>query len=114
MIPIPDRFQQYLKDVESGKKSISSAMALLPHQIVTEVVKLSSAQTESKYPKLQAFKKELAETRLCMLKAQWFPFLRTQAVRLGNSLAICDVSGFVGALESSKFATLSQSHQLYP
>ncbi|KAJ3724754.1 hypothetical protein C8R42DRAFT_764571 [Lentinula raphanica] len=76
----PGQFQQYLMDVESGKKSISSA-TLLSHQIVTEVVKLSSAQTESKYPKLQAFKKELAETRLCVLEAQWFPFLRAQGVR---------------------------------
>ncbi|KAJ3776845.1 hypothetical protein FB446DRAFT_719856 [Lentinula raphanica] len=99
----PDRFQQYLMDVESGKKSISGA-TLLPHQIVTEVVKLSSAQTESKYPKYEAFKKELAEMRLRVLEAQWNSLVARmkESGALDNSLAICDVSGSMGVLENSK------------
>ncbi|KAJ3872739.1 hypothetical protein F5051DRAFT_444905 [Lentinula edodes] len=101
----PDRFQQYLIDVESGKKTISGA-TLLPHQIVTEVVKINTVlhntrpESSSKYPKLQLFKKELAETKLRVLEAQWKSLVERvkESGSLENSLAICDVSGSMGPL----------------
>ncbi|KAJ3786418.1 hypothetical protein GGU10DRAFT_374950 [Lentinula aff. detonsa] len=100
----PDRFQQYLMDVESGKKSISGA-TLLPHEIVVKVARINATQSESsKYPKLQAFKKELAETQLRVLEAQWKSLVERlkESGVLESSLAICDVSGSMGSLEESR------------
>ncbi|KAF5388840.1 hypothetical protein D9757_005607 [Collybiopsis confluens] len=102
----PDRFQQYLVDVESGKKTISGA-TLLPHQIVTEVVKLHNdlqADTiKSKYPKLAEMRKERAVPQLRVLDGQWKSLIDRlkQSGTLDSSLAICDVSGSMGSLSGS-------------
>lgn len=100
----PERFQQYLMDVESGKKKINGA-TLLPHQIVMEVYKHSLGQYDhseesTKYPKLQEMKKQLAETQLRVLEAQWKSLVERlkESGALENSIAICDVSGSMGSL----------------
>ncbi|KAJ4490492.1 hypothetical protein J3R30DRAFT_91437 [Lentinula aciculospora] len=100
----PDRFQQYLMDVETGKKTVSGA-TLLPHQIVVEVAKINAKihSESSKYPKLQAFRKEHGEMRIRVLEAQWKSLVERlrESGALENSLAICDVSGSMGVLAGS-------------
>lgn len=114
----PDRFQQYLIDVESGKKKISGA-TLLPHQIVIEVFQhtlgLSSVEN-SKYPKVQEMKKQLAETQLRVLEAQWKSLVERlkESGALENSIAICDVSGSMGHLTDTHTRSRQATHNPPP
>ncbi|KAF9072082.1 hypothetical protein BDP27DRAFT_1361329 [Rhodocollybia butyracea] len=103
----PGRFQEYLLDVESGKKTISGATLLL-HEIVGQImecdvdIRKGTGTGKSKYPKVQEMKKQRAETQIRVFEAQCKSLVERvkEAGKLEGSLAICDVSGSMGSLYS--------------
>ncbi|KAL1722471.1 hypothetical protein EV715DRAFT_270459 [Schizophyllum commune] len=70
----PDGFQDYLISVEKGERTIASA-TLLPHQLVAAAVEADiqprGRVEESKYPKLEAAKRDLAKTKSLRAQGQW-------------------------------------------
>jgi len=100
----PDGFKAYLLSVESGKKSISGA-TLFPHTLIAEAVSLAPDTKnydlkKAKHPELEAFRKELRETKLRVVEAQWKALVGQlrEAGTLDSCLAVCDVSGSMGSL----------------
>jgi len=73
-----DRFNKYLGDVESGKKTIKSS-ALNPHEMVEQVLG----------------KNELEEAELKTVELQWNAYVKKllESGTLSNCMAVCDVSG---------------------
>ncbi|KAL1706385.1 hypothetical protein EV121DRAFT_278834 [Schizophyllum commune] len=100
----PDRFQDYLISVEKGERTIASA-TLLPHQLVAAAVEADiqprGRVEESKYPKLEAAKRDLAKTKSLRAQGQWRKLVQRirESGRLDNAIAVCDVSGSMGSLE---------------
>ncbi|KAK0197089.1 hypothetical protein F5146DRAFT_1099404 [Armillaria mellea] len=98
----PEGFQDYMIDVESGKKTISGA-TLMPNEILHQIVKKSSDFGEStKYPKLAEFKKTIAENKVRVAEAQWNTLISKlrESGSIDNAIAICDVSGSMGSFTS--------------
>ncbi|KAK0228560.1 hypothetical protein IW262DRAFT_1309969 [Armillaria fumosa] len=98
----PEGFQDYMIDVESGKKTISGA-SLMPNEILHQIVKSSSDFGEfTKYPKLAEFKKTIAENKVRVAEAQWNTLISKLRVSgsIDNAIAICDVSGSMGTFTS--------------
>ncbi|KAF7789173.1 hypothetical protein EIP86_000110 [Pleurotus ostreatoroseus] len=97
----PQRFEEYLIDVESGKKKISGA-TLLPHEVVAQAVKLhNDLECEVTNPhSLRAVRARVAEMYIRTLDQQWKALVDRlrQCGALENSIAICDVSGSMGSL----------------
>lgn len=82
-----ERFQGYLKDVETGKKKIASG-ALLPHEIVRQFMSFHG------YYRLQ--KKEAASPESEQVaELQWDSYVNNlkKAGLLQSCLPVCDVSG---------------------
>ncbi|KIY49141.1 hypothetical protein FISHEDRAFT_41995 [Fistulina hepatica ATCC 64428] len=103
----PDRFQQYLIDVEKRKSNISGA-TLLPHQLVMEVSQQHNtiqethlSQKKARYPALLEVRKCIAETRLRVAEAQWKALVTSLRVSgsLDSTIAVCDVSGSMGCIQ---------------
>uniref|UniRef100_D8PPY1 DUF2828 domain-containing protein n=2 Tax=Schizophyllum commune (strain H4-8 / FGSC 9210) TaxID=578458 RepID=D8PPY1_SCHCM len=103
----PDRFQEYLISVETGERKIASA-TLLPHQLVAAAVaadmQLSERVDKSKYPKLDAARRELAEMKSRVAQVQWRDLVcrMRENGRLDNAIAVCDVSGSMGFVGTSR------------
>lgn len=98
----PEGFQDYMIDVESGKKTISGA-TLMPNEILHQIVKNSSDFDEiKKYPKLVEFKKTIAENKVRVAEAQWNTLISKlrESGSIDNAIAICDVSGSMGSFTS--------------
>ncbi|SJL00414.1 uncharacterized protein ARMOST_03727 [Armillaria ostoyae] len=98
----PEGFQDYMIDVESGKKTISGA-TLMPNEILHQIVKNSSDFDEiKKYPKLVEFKKTIAENKVRVAEAQWNTLISKlrESGSIDNAIAICDVSGSMGGFTS--------------
>ncbi|THH27836.1 hypothetical protein EUX98_g6351 [Antrodiella citrinella] len=106
----PEGFEAYLESVEKGKKSISGA-TLLPHDILRDAMQYHSGPAMLRegsvkphdMKKIAESRKKLVEVKSRATEAQWKTMLARvkEAGRLENSLAICDVSGSMGALDSS-------------
>ncbi|KAF9072080.1 hypothetical protein BDP27DRAFT_1391451 [Rhodocollybia butyracea] len=115
----PERFQEYLLDVESGKQTISGA-TLLPHEIVGKVmecdVDIRSERGVGRYPRVQELKRERAETQVRVLEAQWNSLVERvrEAGKLEGSLAICDVSGSMGSLYTYRNARTLKTQPRHP
>ncbi|KAG1762186.1 hypothetical protein EDD22DRAFT_892930 [Suillus occidentalis] len=101
----PGRFVSYLTDVESGKKQISGA-TLLPHELIMQAVACvpsSSVQTTVPlYNAIEEHKRKLVETQVRVAEAQWATLLERlrEAGELDNCIAVCDVSGSMGYIDS--------------
>lgn len=99
----PEGFQDYMIDVESGKKTISGA-TLMPNEILHQIVRSSSHYGEfTKYPKLAEFRKTIAENKVRVAEAQWNTLISKlrESGSIDNAIAICDVSGSMGIFTSS-------------
>ncbi|KAL1661575.1 hypothetical protein GGF50DRAFT_129380 [Schizophyllum commune] len=100
----PDRFQDYLISVEKGERTIASA-TLLPHQLVAAAIEADiqprGRVDESKYPKLEEAKRDLAKFKSLAAQGQWRNLVERfrKSGRLDNAIAVCDVSGSMGSLE---------------
>ncbi|CCM05803.1 uncharacterized protein FIBRA_08037 [Fibroporia radiculosa] len=112
-----ERFEQYLMDVESGKKTISGA-TLLPHEILKTIVNLSNdiRRADTKSRELQKFRKSLAEMQIRTLEAQWNALVaRVKGFgSLDNALAICDVSESMMSLDMCFTRGKEPPRPLYP
>jgi hypothetical protein len=108
----PDGFEKYLVKVESGKSSMSGA-AMLPHELVAQILALNnilgfshggkmgkSSIKFSTIPAVVEAKKALAETKARIIEAQWKTFIESlrEAGTLDNCIAVCDVSGSMGSI----------------
>ncbi|EKM81275.1 hypothetical protein AGABI1DRAFT_36686 [Agaricus bisporus var. burnettii JB137-S8] len=99
----PNGFGQYIADVENGKKKISGA-TLLPHELVSEAVRLQEAlgkaKNASKFPLVVELKKRLIEQEIQVVNAQWRTLVERMKENgsLENCIAICDVSSDMGYL----------------
>ncbi|KAK0483648.1 hypothetical protein IW261DRAFT_1550028 [Armillaria novae-zelandiae] len=103
----PEGFQDYMIEVETGKKTISGAI-LMPNEILYQIVKNSSDFCEStKYPKLAEFKKTTADNKVRVAEAQWNTLISKlrESGSIDNAIAICDVSGSMGTLTSGDSKT---------
>jgi hypothetical protein len=94
--------EQYLTNVESGKRSISGA-TLMPHQIIGEVVRLGSKASRKDAEDADAkeqIRAKLAEMELRVAESQWKTLVNRirDAGVLDNAIAVCDVSGSMGNL----------------
>lgn len=93
-----ERFKAYLMDVAKGKRSIAGG-TLLPNELLGEAVALETA--------LQADGED-AELRmnLQVAEGQWNSLVNKlrESGALGNCMAICDVSGSMGSIESYHYA----------
>lgn len=99
----PEGFQQFLIDVESGKRKVSGA-TMMPHELVAEAMRLRKEISLNRYsqrPKLGGFKKNMAEQEMKVVNAQWRSLVSRmkESGSLDNCLAICDVSGSMGNVE---------------
>ena len=108
----PEGFKAYLLSVESGKKTISGA-TLFPHTLVVEAISLASGHRDGKNPGLEEFRKELRETKLRVVEAQWKTLVERlrEAGTLDSCLAVCDVSGSMGSLNGFQ---ASRGHPVPP
>ncbi|KAJ6512564.1 hypothetical protein C8R45DRAFT_1087716 [Mycena sanguinolenta] len=98
----PEGFQKYLISVEKGKRTISGA-TLLPHEIVAEVYDVSRGYLAAhKFPELMKYRRELADINLRVLEAQWKTLVQNlrDAGTLDNAIAVCDVSGSMGSIDT--------------
>ncbi|KAG2036676.1 hypothetical protein BDR03DRAFT_959148, partial [Suillus americanus] len=101
----PDRFVSYLTDVESGKAQISGA-TLLPHELVMQAAAcVRSWPVEGKVSlqnAIEEHKRKLSETQARVAEAQWVTLLERlrEAGELDNCIAVCDVSGSMGSVDS--------------
>ncbi|KAI4294350.1 hypothetical protein K525DRAFT_290925 [Schizophyllum commune Loenen D] len=92
----PDRFQDYLISVEKGEQTIASA-TLLPHQLVAAAIEADiqprGRVEESKYPKLEEAKRDLAKTKSRAAQGQWRNLVERirESGRLDNAIAVCDL-----------------------
>ena len=107
----PKGFEKYLVKVESGKGSISGA-AMLPHELVAQIIalnkddKVSAGGKKGKKVKISTIpavveaKKAMAETKSRVIEAQWKTLIESlrEAGTLDNCLAVCDVSGSMGII----------------
>ncbi|KAI0057785.1 hypothetical protein BV25DRAFT_1830699 [Artomyces pyxidatus] len=97
----PERFAQYIMDVESGKTTISGA-TLMPHELVRKAVLAQSSLQATGGTALEVLRRQaqrkLMEMQMQVLEAQWATLIaRLRAAgTLDNSIAICDVSGSMG------------------
>lgn len=98
-------FQDYLIDVQKGKKKLSGA-TMMPHELVAESVILSKdlegANTKyANFPKLAESQKKMAEQQLQVVDAQWRSLVARmkESGNLDNCIAICDVSGSMGSID---------------
>ncbi|CAG7852546.1 Uncharacterized protein L728 [Serendipita indica DSM 11827] len=84
------RFSKYLRDVASGKRTISGA-TLLPHTLLMEA--LDASDDGSGNPE-----------EMAVVEAQWKTLVEKlrEAGTLEDCLAICDVSGSMGSLGSHR------------
>ena len=93
-----ERFKAYLLDVAKGKKSIAGG-TLLPNELLGEAVALETAlKTNGEDPELRM--------HLQVAEGQWNSLVAKlrESGALGNCLAICDVSGSMGSIESYHYA----------
>ncbi|KAJ3553256.1 hypothetical protein NP233_g12688 [Leucocoprinus birnbaumii] len=102
----PEGFQEYLIDVQKGKKKLSGA-TMMPHELVGEAITLSNDLRGvdlkgTKFPKLAEMKKTMAEQQLQVVDAQWRSLVARmkESGNLDNCLAICDVSGSMGTIST--------------
>ncbi|KAG7452469.1 uncharacterized protein BT62DRAFT_879605 [Guyanagaster necrorhizus] len=99
----PEGFQDYMIEVESGKKTISGA-TLMPNEILHQIVAHSADRGASeKYPKLAEFKKTIAENKVRVAEAQWNTLISRlrESGSIDNAIALCDVSGSMGSFQHS-------------
>lgn len=95
-------FEQYLLDVQSGKKKISGA-TLMPHELVAEAIRVQTDLDKSsrfKSPKIAEAKANMAKQEMKVVDAQWRTLVSRlkESGSLDSSLAICDVSGSMGSI----------------
>ena len=87
------------------ESSIASA-TLLPHQLVAAAIEVGNQLRvrveEAKYPKLEAAKTKQAEIKSRVAQDQWRTLIERirKSGRLDNAIAVCDVSGSMGSLET--------------
>ncbi|KAJ7575979.1 hypothetical protein C8J56DRAFT_1017042 [Mycena floridula] len=95
----PERFENYLVEVEQGKQTITGA-TLLPHDILSQAV--SFLWSHSRLSKLNEIRTKAAETKMRVAEAQWETMIASlrESGTIENSLAICDVSGSMGGIHS--------------
>lgn len=88
-----ERFSQYILDVASGKKKISGA-TLLPNELLAEA--MTAARSNKKY------EAKLKEMQTRVVDEQWRSMVARvrEAGTLDNAIAVCDVSGSMGSLQS--------------
>lgn len=107
----PEGFEKYLTAVEDGKKKISGA-TLLPHVLVQQAIELVTPPREpilersgrrQEKPTVAELKRKIEKTRARVVEAQWSTMIERlrESGTLDNSIAICDVSGSMGSLNSS-------------
>lgn len=97
------RFEQYLTDVENGKRTISGA-TLMPHTLLIESLACAedAAWTPNPdKPNIRDFRKRLADTKVRGIEAQWRAMVDRlrESGALDNALAVCDVSGSMGDID---------------
>jgi hypothetical protein len=109
----PEGFEKYLTDVESGTKSMSGA-TLMPHTLVADAMEyngLVGRKTETETEKvtkktkaqmLADVKAKMADTKMRVINAQWRSLVDRlrESGALEGSLAVCDVSGSMGSIDS--------------
>jgi hypothetical protein len=105
----PKGFEKYLVKVESGKGSISGA-AILPHELVAQIIALKNKFAGGKkgkkskkkltIPAVVEARKALTETKARVIEAQWTTLIESlrEAGTLDNCIAVCDVSGSMGRI----------------
>ncbi|KAH9038364.1 hypothetical protein EDB85DRAFT_1860689 [Lactarius pseudohatsudake] len=88
------RFDAYLESVAEGKVQISGA-TLLPHELVAKAI---APTVHNSVP--TGFRSRVARREAQVADAQWNTMLAKlrEAGTLDNSLAVCDVSGSMGAI----------------
>ncbi|KAH7910323.1 hypothetical protein BJ138DRAFT_1101950 [Hygrophoropsis aurantiaca] len=118
----PTRFVEFLTDVEKGEATISGA-TLFPHELVHQAVQLTPRFLEPSERKgkkmdvqavMQNHRAMLKESQLRVVEAQWKTLVaRLDASgELDNCIAVCDVSGSMGTLQSS--SSSSKPFDLHP
>ncbi|CAD6888341.1 unnamed protein product [Tilletia controversa] len=99
-----DRFKEYIRAVELGKKTISGA-TLMPHELLTKLIHGFDMAERTKLRRIAALGAageevlgELREMQSRVIEAQWDALVDDlrQAGSLGDALAICDVSASMG------------------
>jgi hypothetical protein len=108
----PKGFEQYLIKVETGKNSISGA-TMLPHELVAQILALKNLNRDSvrcgkkskkivTVPAVVEARKAMAETKTRVIEAQWKTLIESlrEAGTLDNCIAVCDVSGSMGNINS--------------
>ncbi|KAF7374282.1 hypothetical protein MSAN_00311200 [Mycena sanguinolenta] len=83
----PEGFQKYLISVENGKRTISGG---------------DPTTARDRCGKLMKHRRELADMNLRVLEAQWKTLVQNlrDAGTLDNAIAVCDVSGSMGSIDS--------------
>ncbi|KIP08703.1 hypothetical protein PHLGIDRAFT_68973 [Phlebiopsis gigantea 11061_1 CR5-6] len=101
----PDRFEQYLLDVESGKKSISGA-TLMPHTLAKAAYaareEVSGNKTIRRLGQGDLLRR-ITDVKTRGIEAQWKVMIDRvrEAGSLDNCLAVCDVSGSMGFFQGN-------------
>ncbi|KAK0531881.1 hypothetical protein OC834_002796 [Tilletia horrida] len=95
-----DRFKDFVRAVEKGKSKISGA-TLMPHELLAKLIAPlhpANRRQAALGPALEAVLKELEEMQTRVIEAQWNALVDSlrEAGTLGDTLAICDVSGSMG------------------
>lgn len=86
-----EQYRRYLKDVASGKRTISGG-TLLPHSLLKEALAVKSVDKKDVDP--------AAHAEIQVIEAQWKTMIEKlrESGTLDNSMAVCDVSGSMGSL----------------
>ena len=89
-----ERFEKYLEDVQSGKKTIKSS-AMFPHEMVAEVMDKDTSTME--------------EAVLKTIQLQWEAYVNKlrESGSLSSCMAICDVSGSMSGIPMQVAIALS-------
>jgi hypothetical protein len=100
----PEGFQNYLIDVQKGKRTLSGA-TMMPHELIAEAIRVNNAlemnaSGKTKFPKLREFKKTTLEQEMQVIDAQWRSLVSRmkESGQMDNCMALCDVSGSMGSV----------------
>jgi hypothetical protein len=95
-----ERFLEYLDDVSQGKKAISGAV-IPPHELVARAAN-SGEIGRGKRNKCLPKALELAKGKI--VDGQWSALVERmrESGHLGNSIAVCDVSGSMGCIDQDE------------
>lgn len=93
-------FEKYLTAVETGRKVISGA-TLMPHDLLNDAIACYKDTLHTPFsdrPNIRDLKKQISETRIRVIDAQWATMINRlrQSGSVDNAIAICDVSGSMG------------------